>query len=47
MATYAERYALEEIMRTAKDTQNWLVYSTKEQNGSFYTLGDIEYSQWD
>ena len=31
-------------MRTAKDTQNWLVYSSKEQNGSFYTLGDIEYS---
>jgi hypothetical protein len=44
MATYAERYALEEIMRTAKDTQNWLVYSTKEQGGSFYTLGDIEYN---
>lgn len=44
MASYAERYALEELMRTAKDTQNWLVYSTKEQGGSFYTLGDIEYS---
>lgn len=44
MASYAERYAFEEIMRTAKDTQNWLVYSSKEQNGSFYTLGDIEYS---
>lgn len=44
MAQYAERYALEELMRTAKDTQNWLAYSSKEQNGSFYTLGDIEYS---
>lgn len=44
MAAYAERYALEVLMRTAKDTQNWLVYSTKEQGGSFYTLGDIEYS---
>ncbi len=44
MASYAERYALDELMRTAKDTQNWLVYSTKMQDGSFYTLGDIEYS---
>lgn len=44
MATYAERYALEEIMRTAKDTQNWLAYSSEKQNGSFYTLGDIEYT---
>lgn len=44
MASYAERYALEELMRTAKDTQNWLAYVSKEQNGSFYTLGDIEYT---
>jgi hypothetical protein len=44
MAKYAERYALEELMKTAKETQNWLVYSTKEQGGSYYTLGDIEYS---
>lgn len=44
MASYAKRYALESLMQTAKDTQNWLVYSTKEQNGSFYTLGDIDYS---
>ena len=44
MAEYAERYAFEEIMRTAKDTQNWLAYSSKEQQGSFYTLGDIEYT---
>lgn len=44
MASYAKRYALESLMQTAKDTQNWLVYSTKEQKGSFYTLGDIDYS---
>lgn len=44
MGKYAERYALDEMMRTAKDTQNWLVTSSKMTGGSFYTLGDIEYS---
>jgi hypothetical protein len=32
------------MMRTAKDTQNWLVTASKMSGGSFYTLGDIEYS---
>ena len=44
MGTYAERYALDEMMRTAKDTQNWLVTSSQTSGGSFYTLGDIDYS---
>lgn len=45
MARFAERYAFEELMRTAKDTQNWLVYSSQLSGStSFYTLGDIEYS---
>jgi hypothetical protein len=45
MARFAERYSFEEMMRTAQDTQNWLVTSSK-MNGStsFYTLGNIEYS---
>ncbi|MFN8282992.1 MAG: hypothetical protein U0U67_07235 [Chitinophagales bacterium] len=44
MGSYAERYALDEMMRTAKDTQNWLVTSSQMSGGSFYTLGDIDYS---
>jgi hypothetical protein len=44
MGSIAERYAMEEMMRTAKDTQNWLVTASKMSGGSFYTLGDIEYS---
>lgn len=44
MASYAERYAFEELMRTAKDTQNWLVVASKQSQGSFYTLGDISYT---
>lgn len=44
MAAVANRYSFENMMRTAQDTQNWLVYSSQQQGGSFYTLGDIEYS---
>jgi hypothetical protein len=46
MGSYAERYALDEMMRTAQDTQNWLVTSSKTNGGSFYTLGNIEYSMF-
>lgn len=44
IAKNAEKYAFDSIVRTAKDTQNWLVYSSKQQGGSFYTLGEIDYS---
>lgn len=44
IASVAERYSFEAMERTAKDTQNWLVYSTQQQGGSFYTLGDIEFT---
>jgi len=44
MASVANRYSFENVMRTAKDSQNWLVYSSQQQGGSYYTLGDIEYS---
>lgn len=44
MASFAERYSINEMMRTAKDTQNWLVTSSKVSGGSFYTLGDIDYT---
>ncbi|MCB9034366.1 MAG: hypothetical protein H6553_11045 [Chitinophagales bacterium] len=44
MASVAERYSFEQLMRTAKDTQNWLVYSSEQQDASLYTLGDLEYT---
>ena len=44
IASYSERYAFESIMRTAKDTQNWLYLSSQVQGGSGYSLGDIEYT---
>lgn len=44
IASFSERYALEHLMRTAKDTQNWIYYSSIKQGGSGYTLGDIDYS---
>lgn len=44
MASVANRYSFENMMRTAQDTQNWLVYSSMQQGGSFYTLGDIEFT---
>lgn len=44
IAKNAEKYSTDSIVRTAKDTQNWLVYSSQKQGGSFYTLGIIDYS---
>ncbi len=40
----AERYAMEALVRTAKDTQNWLLYSSQIQGGSGYSLGNLEYT---
>ncbi len=45
MATFADKYSFENMMRTAQDTQNWLVYSSQTAGStSFYTLGNIEYT---
>ncbi len=44
MGSYAQKYSFEQMMRTAQDTQNWLVYSSMLQGGSYYNLGDIEYT---
>lgn len=45
MASFAERYSFESIMRTAQDTQNWLVYSSQTSgSSSIYSLGNIEYT---
>ncbi len=45
MATFAEKYSFESIMRTAQDTQNWLVYSSQTSgSSSIYSLGNIEYT---
>lgn len=44
IATYSQRYSFESIVRTAKDTQNWLYYSSLKQGGSGYSLGNIDYT---
>jgi hypothetical protein len=43
IAQFSERYAFENLMRTAKDTQNWL-YQTSQRGGSGYSLGNIDYT---
>lgn len=45
MGKVAERYSLDQMMRTAQDTQNWLITSSQMSGStSFYTLGDIDFS---
>ncbi|HNY54064.1 MAG TPA: hypothetical protein PKI86_00495 [Chitinophagales bacterium] len=44
IAAFSERYSLDSIVRTAKDTQNWLYYSSQIQGGSGYSFGNIEYT---
>lgn len=44
IASYSERYSFDSIVRTAKDTQNWLYYSSQKQGGSGYSLGNIDYT---
>lgn len=44
IAALSQRYSFESIIRTAKDTQNWLYYSSQLQGGSAYSLGDIDFS---
>lgn len=44
IAAYSERYAFDSIIRTAKDTQNWLYLSSQKQGGSGYSLGNIDYT---
>jgi hypothetical protein len=44
IAGYSQRYAFENIVRTAKDTQNWLYYSSVVQGGSGYSFGNIDYT---
>lgn len=44
ISTFSQRYSFDSIIRTAKDTQNWLYYSSQQQGGSGYSLGDIEYT---
>jgi hypothetical protein len=43
IAQFSERYAFENLVRTAKDTQNW-IYTTSQYGGSGYTLGNIDYT---
>lgn len=44
IALYSQRYSFDSIVRTAKDTQNWLYYSSTLQGGSGYSLGNIDYT---
>ena len=44
IAAFSQRYSLDSIVRTAKDTQNWLYYSSQLQGGSGYSLGNVEYT---
>lgn len=44
IAAYSERYAFDSLVRTAKDTQNWLYLSSQTQGGSGYSLGNIDYT---
>jgi hypothetical protein len=40
----ASQYALENIENTIKNTQNWLYYSSQQNNGSGYSLGNMEFT---
>lgn len=40
----ASQYALENIESTIKNTQNWLYYSSQQNNGSGYSLGNMEFT---
>lgn len=45
MGKVAEKYSFDQMMRTAQDTQNWLITSSKMAGStSFYTLGDIDFT---
>ena len=44
IAQYSERYAFDNLARTAKDTQNWIFLSSQVQGGSGYSLGDVSYT---
>lgn len=43
IAEFSERYAFESIVRTAKDTQNW-IYLSSQNGGSGYSFGNIDYT---
>jgi hypothetical protein len=38
------RYSLENLSNTAEITAKWLTYVSNREGGSFYTLGDFDYS---
>ena len=44
IAQYSERYAFDNLVRTAKDTQNWIYLSSQATGGSAYSLGDVSYT---
>ncbi|HRH57324.1 MAG TPA: hypothetical protein PLS10_06715 [Chitinophagales bacterium] len=44
IAQYSERYAFDNLVRTAKDTQNWIYLSSQASGGSAYSLGDVSYT---
>ena len=44
IAQYSERYAFDNLARTAKDTQNWIFLSSQVQEGSGYSLLVVSYT---
>lgn len=44
IAAVSERYAFDNLVRTAKDTQNWLYLSSQYSKGSGYSLGNVDYT---
>lgn len=43
LAAVSHRYGFDSIIRTAKDTQNW-IYLSSQNGGSGYSLGNIDYT---
>lgn len=39
-----KKYSIDNMANTAKNTAEWLVYVSKTEKGSLYTLGDMDYS---
>ncbi|MDX2190143.1 MAG: hypothetical protein SFY32_09780 [Bacteroidota bacterium] len=44
LAEQDDQYKFENLGNKAKITNEWLAYLTKSQNGSYYDLGEIEYT---
>jgi hypothetical protein len=39
-----EKYSMENVTKTAKNTSQWLTYVSKTEKGSLYSLGELDYT---